>query len=467
MKTLVRNPVRTPPTAPPTAGPTGLPTLARTLARILPLAHALARTLTPALSVALVLPGCEGGGSEHRLEVDFRDAGGGVETLRVDWLLFRVEPLPGGGALISLAPDPERVDPAALRSTASIEWRMPPGEGSVDALLGKEVDFRDPARFGAALFRTGTGENVVSLEPAPRLRIRFDAREGDAVTGTLEGEGFHLLAAEGGDRGIVSLAGRFRARIAGGEADPGSGAPEGAGGAGMTLAPLPALEDVLPGLGVTGPEAPPPLVPAGDLAEVQFLSALTAACLPSPAPPVEAARESGEEPGGAGSTAAGVPRAAFAGRTTVNTLSSPEPFEGAVLRMVLDECDGDIVPIPFLVGEDASRSWVLEFEEEGLRLAHDHREADGTTGEANLYGGFAHVAAPGAEDPRGETILYFPADARTLEARPAREVNVWAMALSADRRHFFYRLYLSGALRLEAAFDLGRAVVAPPRADRD
>ncbi len=225
--------------------------------------------------------------------------------------------------------------------------------------------------------------------------------------------------------------------------------------AGVTSKPL-AHDEVLPGLGVTGPSELPAVEPAGDGAEVVFLETLLAHCTPAPPP-----TEGHETP---------PLRAAYPGRTTLNTLANPEPFEGAVLRMVLDDCDGDRVPIPFLVDEDRSRTWVLEFVEAGFRLAHDHRYPDGRAGEANLYGGLAHVAGGGAvarSGPgAGETILYFPADAPTVEDRPARAANTWAMAVDRGGERFFYRLYLNGALRLEAAFDLTLSVPVEDLGDR-
>jgi hypothetical protein len=253
------------------------------------------------------------------------------------------------------------------------------------------------------------------------------------------------------------------AAACGGE-DRGDGAEpsgrEARAAAGVTSEPL-EHGDILPGLGVTGPTDLPPVEPAGDGAEAAFVDALFAHCTPAPPP-----TEGFDEP---------AVRAAFPGRTTLNTLSNPEPFEGAVLRMVLDDCDGDRVPIPFLVDEDRSRTWVLEFVETGFRLAHDHRHPDGTPGEANLYGGVAHVAAgePGGARPggavtrsgpgAGETILYFPADPPTIDDRPARAANTWAMAVDRAGEHFFYRLYLDGVLRLEAAFDLSRTVPVLPQ----
>jgi hypothetical protein len=219
--------------------------------------------------------------------------------------------------------------------------------------------------------------------------------------------------------------------------------PEARAAAGVTSEEV-AHADILPGVGVTGPAELPSVAPAGDGDEVVFLDALLGHCTPAPPPTAEF-----EDPD---------VRAAYPGRTTLNTLSNPEPFEGAVLRMVLDDCDGDRIPIPFLVDDDRSRTWVFEFVEEGFRLAHDHRYPDGTPGEANLYGGLAHVAVDGSD----ETILYFPADAPTLEDRPARSANTWAMAVDGAGERFFYRLYLDGALRLEAAFDLSRTVPVLP-----
>mgnify|MGYP007011848254 CR=1 FL=1 len=167
---------------------------------------------------------------------------------------------------------------------------------------------------------------------------------------------------------------------AGGEGDRSSGAEGGrsAGGelfsardAGVTSPPL-AHHEILPGEGVTGPDALPPLRPAPDDAEAVFLADLTTHCTQPPPPE-----------GAEGAATHEVIRAAYPGRTTVNTLSNPAPFEGAVLRMVLDDCDGDILPIPFLVDEDRSRTWVLAFEEEkelylsGDRLFVDAGARDG------------------------------------------------------------------------------------------
>lgn len=257
--------------------------------------------------------------------------------------------------------------------------------------------------------------------------------------------------------------------------------------AGVTSPPL-SHDEVLPGLSVQGPsflpgldsasaaEASLPwgLVPASREEVAAFLDDLTLHCTPAP-PPLEeeganatgssasGAASSTDDPSSRGNHGSPEPlRAAYPGRTTLNTLASPEPFEGAVLRMVLDSCDGDLLPIPFVVGEDRSRTWLLSFEEGALRLAHDHRDTRGTPGEANLYGGLAHRTPSEGAEPSSEHLLYFPADASTLEARPARAANTWVMALAPGGDRFYYRLYLNGALRLEAAFDLTRTVPLPP-----
>ncbi len=137
----------------------------------------------------------------------------------------------------------------------------------------------------------------------------------------------------------------------------------------------------------------------------------------------------------------------FTGRTVMVDLGPDHPLEGASLTMTLERCTEDEVRIPFHVNGDRSRTWILTVTEEGLRLAHDHRHPDGTEYEANFYGGYA--------DDRGTgTKQFFPADARTIADRPAREVNVWSKEFDLENGRYYYRLYLQGELRYEGEFDL-------------
>ena len=64
-----------------------------------------------------------------------------------------------------------------------------------------------------------------------------------------------------------------------------------------------------------------------------------------------------------------------------------DAFRGQLLVAVIESCGDDEIRIPFLVGPDASRTWVLKPTAEGLQLKHDHRHEDGTPDEVTLYGG--------------------------------------------------------------------------------
>ena len=121
-------------------------------------------------------------------------------------------------------------------------------------------------------------------------------------------------------------------------------------------------------------------------------------------------------------TAAG-PRA---GRITANEPATPnDPFDGKTLVMHVRSCTPGELRIPFHVGEDHSRTWVLTRTTSGLRLKHDHRHADGTEDVLTMYGG-----------------------------------NTWAMEIEPGVR-FVYELARAGRL-FRVEFDLARPVPIPP-----
>ena len=120
---------------------------------------------------------------------------------------------------------------------------------------------------------------------------------------------------------------------------------------------------------------------------------------------------------------------AFQGRV-VTTDPADADFAGKPL-VVSVECAAESVHMPFRVGEDRSRTWVVTRTAAGLRLKHDHRHADGTPDEVTDYGG--DTPSPGTAQ-RQE----FPADAysKALFARTGRTVsnaNVWAMEVAPGR----------------------------------
>lgn len=79
---------------------------------------------------------------------------------------------------------------------------------------------------------------------------------------------------------------------------------------------------------------------------------------------------------------------AFAGRIIANEPKSPQPdaFEGKALVMHVRGCDDPQrqLLVPFHVGDDHSRTWVLTRTDSGLRLKHDHRLEDGSPDEQTM-----------------------------------------------------------------------------------
>ena len=103
--------------------------------------------------------------------------------------------------------------------------------------------------------------------------------------------------------------------------------------------------------------------------------------------------------------------------------------------------------IPFQVGEDKSRTWVLTLDEKGLLLKHDRRHADGTPGEVTMYGGYANAGRNAFEQS-------FPADDYTAKLIPVASTNEWSLVLSQHKKKLSYILQRDGQLRFHAGFDL-------------
>jgi hypothetical protein len=150
---------------------------------------------------------------------------------------------------------------------------------------------------------------------------------------------------------------------------------------------------------------------------------------------------------------------AFAGRIIANEPAmDDDPFTGKALVMHVRECREGELKIPFHVGDDHSRTWVLTRTDAGLRLKHDHRHRDGSDDAVTMYGG--DTATPGTES-RQE----FPVDAYSVEMfeREGLHVsvtNVWAMEIESGRR-FLYELARPGRL-FQVEFDLTTPVETPP-----
>ena len=63
-------------------------------------------------------------------------------------------------------------------------------------------------------------------------------------------------------------------------------------------------------------------------------------------------------------------------------------FKNKTLVMHVRACEPDRIRIPFFVGEDRSRTWVLTRKGERIELRHDHRHSDGKPDKVTMYGGW-------------------------------------------------------------------------------
>jgi hypothetical protein len=146
----------------------------------------------------------------------------------------------------------------------------------------------------------------------------------------------------------------------------------------------------------------------------------------------------------------------FAGRVVTSDARDADMASQALVMHVRD-CDAREIRIPFNVGDNRSRTWVITRTDAGLRLKHDHRHEDGGADVLTQYGG--DTAAAGTA-----TRQDFPADeySRALFVAnniPASAENVWAVEI--NDRTFAYELRRpSRHFRVE--FDLSAPAPTPP-----
>jgi hypothetical protein len=152
---------------------------------------------------------------------------------------------------------------------------------------------------------------------------------------------------------------------------------------------------------------------------------------------------------------------AFAGRIVANQPppEAADPFEGKTLVMHVRECNEGELKVPFHVGDDHSRTWVITRTASGLRLKHDHRHEDGTDDAVTMYGGDTATAGSAQRQE-------FPVDAESIamferEGLSASVTNTWAMEIEPGSR-FLYELARPGGRLFQVEFDLTTPVDAPP-----
>ena len=147
---------------------------------------------------------------------------------------------------------------------------------------------------------------------------------------------------------------------------------------------------------------------------------------------------------------------AFEGKV-VSTDKADATMAKERLVMHVRDCSDEGVRVPFHVGDNRSRTWVITRTATGLRLKHDHRHEDGSEDKVTQYGG--DTANEGTAQ-RQE----FPVDAYSIamferENLKVSVTNIWAMEITPTR--FAYELRRANRF-FRVEFDTTRAIAAPP-----
>lgn len=147
---------------------------------------------------------------------------------------------------------------------------------------------------------------------------------------------------------------------------------------------------------------------------------------------------------------------AFAGKVVSGDVAD-SAFSGKSLIMHVRECSDSELKIPFHVGDDHSRTWVITKTAQGLRLKHDHRHQDGSEDAVTMYGG-------DTTDEGTTQKQSFPIDKGSIDnfikhGLIQSVTNVWHITITP--RTFNYQLTRENR-DFNVEFDLTKPVALPP-----
>ena len=147
---------------------------------------------------------------------------------------------------------------------------------------------------------------------------------------------------------------------------------------------------------------------------------------------------------------------AYEGKVSVDNVAGPSSFAGKKLVMHVRRCNERELQVPFHVGDDASRTWIITKTGSGLSLKHDHRHKDGSDDKSTMYGG--HTLDAGFANAQS-----FPADQYSKELFVSQGIpqsmgNTWQMYIYP--KQFTYRLVREGR-EFRVDFDLTKPITPP------
>ena len=137
---------------------------------------------------------------------------------------------------------------------------------------------------------------------------------------------------------------------------------------------------------------------------------------------------------------------AYPGRATETT---DTVFVRHPLAIHVRDCSEREIRVGFIIGPDASRTWVVRRVDGGLSLRHDVQPAD--SGTVSGYGGLTHGGGTAARQD-------FVADQETGRLLPPAAQNVWTLEIDPGRR-LDYAVGRPGVQRrFRLTFDLSRPI---------
>lgn len=144
----------------------------------------------------------------------------------------------------------------------------------------------------------------------------------------------------------------------------------------------------------------------------------------------------------------------FEGRV-VSTDAADADFRGKRLVMHVRDCALNEVGIPFAVGEDRSRRWIITRTDEGLWLRHDHRDPEGVIHGYHMYGG--DTVEAGTSSRQAFPVNQASIDQFLAGGAQVSTTNVWAVEVHPGQT-FAYELSRPGGRFFRVEFDLTRPV---------
>ena len=152
---------------------------------------------------------------------------------------------------------------------------------------------------------------------------------------------------------------------------------------------------------------------------------------------------------------------AYSGTIAADTSNSPD-FAGKALVMHVRSCEKNRIHIPFFVGDDRSRTWVLTRKKDRIELKHDHRHEDGKPDKVTMYGGTTNNSGMA-------TRQFFPADEETVRVvnqpagnAPTAAANIWWIELIPGEYYTYNLRRLASNRLFTVKFDLTKPVPEPP-----